>query len=194
MWTAWHAPVIISELPRAVRRAQARPSQTAPRVGQWLRRVALLGRRSREAPAKEPASKQEDGISIASSPAIELRLKCFKVSSAGFLAMVRRWSGSELHLRLPSEKPIEASLFNGDDQGRRRLSSLFAGPPPRFGSSPSRRPCFRMGFELPQILFSPRIANGALLFRHGFHFSLRRIKVAIVAVRVGPIRLRSSTS
>ena len=47
-----------------------------------------------------------------------------------------------------------------------------------------RCPCFRMGFELPQILFSPRIANRGLLFRHGFHSSLRRIDVAIVAARV----------
>ena len=54
-------------------------------------------------------------------------------------------------------------------------------------------PCFRMGFELPQILFSPRIANGGLLFRHGFlHCSLGRIDVAIVAARVEPIRLRLS--
>ena len=27
-----------------------------------------------------------------------------------------------------------------------------------------RCPCFRMGFELPQILFSPRIANGVFFF------------------------------
>jgi hypothetical protein len=55
-------------------------------------------------------------------------------------------------------------------------------------------PCFRMGFELPQILFSPRIANGGLLFRHDFHSSLRRIGVAIIAARVEPIRLKLSTS
>ncbi len=46
-----------------------------------------------------------------------------------------------------------------------------------------RRPCFRMGFELPQILFSPRIASRGLLFRHGFHSSLKRIDVAVVATR-----------
>jgi hypothetical protein len=53
---------------------------------------------------------------------------------------------------------------------------------------------FRMGFELPQILFGLRIANGGLLFRHDFNSSLRRINVAIVAARVEPLRLRFSTS
>jgi hypothetical protein len=54
--------------------------------------------------------------------------------------------------------------------------------------------CFRMGFELPQILFSPRIANGGLLFQHDFHSSLRWIDIAIVAARVEAIRLKLSTS
>ena len=40
--------------------------------------------------------------------------------------------------------------------------------------------------KLPQILFGPRIANGGPLFRHDFHSSLRRIGVAIIAVRVEP--------
>jgi hypothetical protein len=53
-------------------------------------------------------------------------------------------------------------------------------------------PCFRVGLKLPQILFSPRIADGSFLFRHGFHSSLRRINVAIVAARAEPIRLRLS--
>ena len=57
-----------------------------------------------------------------------------------------------------------------------------------------RCPCFGMGFELPQILFGPRIANGVFFFGIGFHSSLRRIGVAIIAARVEPIRLRSSTS
>ena len=34
----------------------------------------------------------------------------------------------------------KASVLNGDDQDQRRLSSPFAGPPPRFVSSPSRPP------------------------------------------------------
>jgi impB/mucB/samB family C-terminal domain len=38
-----------------------------------------------------------------------------------------------------------------------------------------RCPCFRMGLELSQILFGPRIADEGLLFRHGFHSSLVRI-------------------
>jgi len=60
-------------------------------------------------------------------------------------------------------------------------------PDRRLGSSHRLRhldhrcPCFRMGFELPQILFGPGTANGGLLFRHGFHFSLERIGVAIIA-------------
>ena len=33
----------------------------------------------------------------------------------------------------------------------------------------NRCPCFRMGFELPYVVFSPRIGNRGLLFRHGFH-------------------------
>ena len=51
-------------------------------------------------------------------------------------------------------------------------------------------PCLRMGFEFSQILFSPRIANRGLLFRHDFHSSLRRTDVAIISARIEPIRLR----
>ena len=32
-------------------------------------------------------------------------------------------------------------------------------------------PRFRMGFELPYVVFSPRTANGSLLFRPAFHSS-----------------------
>ena len=46
-----------------------------------------------------------------------------------------------------------------------------------------RGPRFRMGFELPQIIFSPRISNGRLLFRHGFHSSFEGIDVAIIGAR-----------
>ena len=35
-----------------------------------------------------------------------------------------------------------------------------------------RGPRFRMGFELPQILFGPGFANSGFLFRHVFHSSL----------------------
>ena len=35
-----------------------------------------------------------------------------------------------------------------------------------------RCPRFRMGFELSQILFSPRFADSGFLFRHVFHSSL----------------------
>jgi hypothetical protein len=41
---------------------------------------------------------------------------------------------------MPLEESIKASVLNGDGQDRRRLSSPFAGPPPRFVSSPSRPP------------------------------------------------------
>src|SRR5580693_4601113 len=93
----------------------------------------------------------------------------------------------------------KGSVLNGDDQDRRRLPSPFAGPPTRFVSSPWRPPpqvslFSNVGFELPQILFGPRIANGAFFFRHGFHSPLRRIDVAIVAARVEAIRLKLSTS
>jgi hypothetical protein len=47
-----------------------------------------------------------------------------------------------------------------------------------------------MDFELPQILFGPRIANGGLLFWHDFHSSFKGLDVAIVAARVEAIRLR----
>jgi hypothetical protein len=67
----------------------------------------------------------------------------------------------------------------------RRLGSFY-----RLGDLHDGCPCFRMGFELPQILFGPRIANGGLLFRHGLHCSLGRIDVAIVGARVEAIRLR----
>ena len=71
-----------------------------------------------------------------------------------------------------------------------------------FGISPFHRlrdlhhrcPCFRIGFELSQILFGPRIADQGLLFRHGFHSSLRPIDGAIIAARAEPIRSRSSSS
>ena len=46
-----------------------------------------------------------------------------------------------------------------------------------------RGPRFRMGFELPYVVFSPRIANGNLIFRHGFHSSLEGIDVAIIVAR-----------
>ena len=49
------------------------------------------------------------------------------------------------------------------------------------------RPRFRMGFELPYVVFSPRIANGSLLFRHGFHSSLEGIDVAIIVARAEPL-------
>jgi hypothetical protein len=98
----------------------------------------------------------------------------------------------------PSEESIKEGVLNGDDQDRCRLSSPFAEPPPRSVSRlrdlHHRRPCFRMGLELSQILFGPRIADEGLIFRHGFHSSLKRIDVAIVAARVEPIRSRSSTS
>ena len=45
------------------------------------------------------------------------------------------------------------------------------------------RPRFRMGFESPYVVFSPRIASGGLLFRHGFHSSLEGIDVAIIVAR-----------
>ena len=60
----------------------------------------------------------------------------------------------------------------------RRLGSFH-----RLRDMDHRRPRFRMGFELPQIIFSPRIANGTLLFRHGFHSSLEGIDVAIIVAR-----------
>jgi hypothetical protein len=58
----------------------------------------------------------------------------------------------------------------------RRLGSLH-----RLRDLNHRCPRFRMGFELPYVVFSPRIANGSLLFRHGFHSSLEAIDVAIIA-------------
>ena len=39
-----------------------------------------------------------------------------------------------------SQVACNASVINGDDQDRRRLSAPFAGPPSRFVSSPSRLP------------------------------------------------------
>ena len=42
---------------------------------------------------------------------------------------------------------------------------------------------FEWALSLPYVVFSPRIANGSLLFWHGFHFSLEGIDVAIIAAR-----------
>src|SRR4029077_10203213 len=58
----------------------------------------------------------------------------------------------------------------------RRLGSLH-----RLRDLHHRRPRFRMGFELPHVVFCPRIANRSLLFRHGFYSSLEGIVTAIIA-------------
>jgi hypothetical protein len=60
----------------------------------------------------------------------------------------------------------------------RRLGSLH-----RLRDLNHRCPRFRMGFELPQIIFSPRISNESLLFWHGFHSSLEGNDVAIIVAR-----------
>ena len=58
----------------------------------------------------------------------------------------------------------------------RRLGSLH-----RLCDVDRRRPRFRMGFELPYIVFSPRTVNWSLLFRHGF--LLRGTEVRIIVAR-----------
>ena len=60
----------------------------------------------------------------------------------------------------------------------RRLGSLL-----RLCDLHHRCPRFRMGFELPYVVFSPRIASGTLRFRRGFHSSLEGIDVAIIVAR-----------
>ena len=60
----------------------------------------------------------------------------------------------------------------------RRLGSLH-----RLRDLNHRCPRFRMGFELPYVAFSPRIASGTLLFRHGFHSSLEGNDVVIIVAR-----------
>ncbi|MGB3579606.1 MAG: hypothetical protein WBA40_00555, partial [Roseiarcus sp.] len=57
-----------------------------------------------------------------------------------------------------------------------------------------RGPRFRMGFELPQILFSPRFADMGRLFRHGLHSSIWRIDVVSSQSVLSRIRLKLSTS
>jgi hypothetical protein len=56
----------------------------------------------------------------------------------------KEWTDSELMMALRTQRygqhVVKASVFNGDDQDRRRLSSPSAGRPPRFASSPSRPP------------------------------------------------------
>jgi hypothetical protein len=67
---------------------------------------------------------------------------------------------------------MTATVPNGDDRGQCQLSWPFAGPLPRCASSPLRRrpqaSLLRMDLELPDVVFSPRSANGSLLFRHGY--------------------------
>src|SRR5580698_5599974 len=58
----------------------------------------------------------------------------------------------------------------------RRLGSLH-----RLRDRDHRCPRFRMGFEWPYVVFSPRNASGSLLFRHGFYSSLEGIVAAIIA-------------
>src|SRR3984885_12790675 len=53
----------------------------------------------------------------------------------------------------------------------RSLSSLH-----RFRDFHHRRSRLRIGFELPDVVLSPRTANWRLLFRHSFHFSLEGLR------------------
>jgi hypothetical protein len=78
-------------------------------------------------------------------------------------------------------------VLNGDDQDDadclRLLPNRRLGPFHRLRDLHHRRSCFRMSFELSQVLSGPGIADKGLLFRHDFHSSLIRIDVAIVAAR-----------
>jgi hypothetical protein len=40
-----------------------------------------------------------------------------------------------------------------------------------------------VGFELPYVVFSPRIANGSLLFRHGFYLLAEPIVTRFLVMR-----------
>ena len=69
----------------------------------------------------------------------------------------------------------------------RLLPDLRLGSLHRLRDLHHRCPRFRTGFELPYVVFSPRIASGSLLFRHGFHSSLEGIDVAIIVARAEPL-------
>src|ERR1700677_1455050 len=92
-----------------------------------------------------------------------------------------------------SRRASSTAMTKTDADCLRLLPNRRLGPFHRLRDLHHRCPCFRMGFELSQILFGPRIADRSLLFRHGFHTSLILIDFAIVAARVEPIRLSSST-
>jgi hypothetical protein len=72
-------------------------------------------------------------------------------------------------VRLPSEESIRrgtsAAMNKTNADCLRLLRDRRLGSFHRLRDLHHGCPCFRMGFELPQILLSPRIANGGLLLR-----------------------------
>ena len=98
------------------------------------------------------------------------------------------------HQKSRSRRASSTAMTKTDADCLRLLPDRPLGSFHRLRDLHHRCPCFRMGFELPQILFSPRIANGGLLFRHDFHPPLRRIGVLSSRPGVEPIRLKLSTS
>src|SRR5580704_15567410 len=97
------------------------------------------------------------------------------------LSKLRFTTGSPRERR--SRRASSTAMTKTDADCLRLLSDCRLGSFHRLRDLNQTCPCFRMGFEFSQVLFGPRIPDKGLLFRHGFHSSLIRIDVAIVAAR-----------
>jgi hypothetical protein len=69
-------------------------------------------------------------------------------------------------------RQVSTAMTETDADCLRLLPNRRLGSFHRFRDLDHRGPRFRMGFELPQILFSPWFADSGSLFRHGLHSSL----------------------
>jgi hypothetical protein len=69
-------------------------------------------------------------------------------------------------------RQVSRAMTKTDADGFRLLPDRRLGSFHRLRDIDHRGPRFRMGFELPQILFSPWFADSGFLFRHVFHSSL----------------------
>ena len=145
--------------------------------GQMANARRMPGRPSRVKHSREHSGPQEDAISI--------------VPNSGNLAASEMPQSEVGELPCIGEVLVSDPIFtSGCPQKRRsRRGSLTAmtktdadclrllpdrplGSFHRLRHLNHRCPCFRMGFELPQILLSPRFADNGSLFRHVPHSSL----------------------
>ena len=94
---------------------------------------------------------------------------------------------SRLRVRLPqknrSKQAFSTAMTKTDADCLRLLPDRRLGSLHRLRDLHHRCPRFRVGFELPYVVFSPRIANGSLLFRHGFYLLAEPIVTRFLVMR-----------